>query len=68
MKAANIKALPKEFDFKSNINPYDLTYHAKETKYNYEITWDLGEHIASDTYSKKEFRRRLLKDEFVICQ
>ena len=67
MKVEDIKKLPKEFNFKSNINPYGITYHAKELSHNYEVTWDLGSHIAKDTYSKEEFHRRLLKNEFVIC-
>jgi len=65
MKAEDIKKLPKEFDFKSNNNPWGITYHAKETEHGYEVTWDLSDHIATETYSKEDFRRRLFNDEFV---
>ena len=40
MTCAEIKALPKEFDFKSNINPIGLTYHAVEKEYYYIVTTD----------------------------
>lgn len=65
MKVEDIKALPKEFDFKSNNNLWGIIYHAKETDHNYEVTWDLGDHIATETYSKEDFCRRLFNNEFV---
>ena len=63
MTCEEIKALPKEFDFKSNINPFGLIYHAVEQKDYYVVTndscrWEI---------SKKEIRRHLLKDEYVIA-
>ena len=35
MKVKDIKQLPEEFDFKSNINPFNIIYHAKEEKHRY---------------------------------
>ena len=70
MKAEDILSLPKEFDFKSTINSLtrDMIYHAREIESGYEVTWDLGDHVASCAYSKKEFHRSLLKGEFVVAQ
>lgn len=68
MKVADIKKLPKEFDFKSNNSSFGIIYHAKETKHNYEVTWDLGSHIANCTYTKEGFRRNLLCGAFEVCQ
>ena len=58
-----IKKLPKEFDFKSNINPLGLTYHATEMDDRYVVQcglsmWD---------YDKQNFHNRLLRKEYVIC-
>ena len=69
MLVDDIKKLPKEFDFKSRINPFGITYHAKEEKHSYMVTWNVDtENISQTTYSKKDFRRHLLKDEFVVCR
>ena len=56
-----IKNLPKEFDFKSNINPYKPSYHAKETEDGYVV--DEKWH-----YSKDEFHKYFVRKEFVICE
>ena len=62
MTAAEIKALPKEFDFKSNISSFDLVYHAIEEKHCYVVTHD----DCKWKYDKKEFRRSLLNNDFVV--
>lgn len=59
-----IKNLPKEFDFKSNINPYGLTYHAKEMDDRYIVSTDRIEW----NYSKERLHNHLIKKEFVICK
>ena len=70
MKTEDIKKLPKEFDFLSKINSVTagMLYHARKNGDEYEVTCDLGDYIASYTISKKEFRRSLLNDEFVIVR
>lgn len=65
MKVENIKKLPTEFDFVSRVNPFGILYHAKEQCHNYSVTWSINESNHSTTYSKEEFRRCLLNDEFV---
>lgn len=64
MTTAEIKALPKEFDFKSNINRMGLTYHAVEKEHCYVVTHNDSEWV----YDKKEFRRYLLNNDFVVIQ
>ena len=66
MKVADIKKLPKEFDFKANNSSFGIIYHAKETEHNYEVTWDLGDRVAKCTYTKKSFRKNLLDGAFEI--
>lgn len=62
MTAQEIKALPKEFDFKSNINPVGLTYHAVEKLNCYVVIHGASEWV----YDKHEFHRHLLKDDFYL--
>lgn len=63
MKVKDIKKLPEEFNFKSNINPWGILYHAKKEKHRYKITWE--EH--GECYiEKKVFYRNLLKNNFII--
>ena len=62
MTAQEIKSLPKEFDFKSNINPIGIIYHAIEKEHCYVVTTDHCEW----TYDKHEFRQSLFRDEFVV--
>lgn len=62
MTAQEIKSLPKEFDFKSNINPYGLIYHAVEKEHHYVVTTDTCEW----EYDKHEFRVSLLNGDFVV--
>lgn len=66
MKANGITELPREFDFKSNINPYGITYHAIKEQHQYVVTWKCGESCHQCTYSRNEFHKRLLKGEFEI--
>ena len=68
MKVADIKKMPKEFNFKANNSSFEIIYHAKETEHNYEVTWVLGSHIASCTYTKEGFRRNLFYDAFELCK
>lgn len=68
MKTKDIKELPKEFDFKVKYNPFRIIYHAQETEHGYKVTWNVANRIATVTYSKADFRRRLFNDEFLICQ
>lgn len=64
MTTAEIKALPKEFNFKSNINHMGLTYHAVEEEHCYVVTHNDSRWV----YDKKEFRRNLLNDDFVVLK
>ena len=63
MKVKDIKQLPEEFNFKSKINPFNIIYHAKEEKHRYVVTCEGHRY----TFSKEDFRRRLLNDEYVVC-
>ena len=67
MKAQDIKNLPSEFDFKSCVNPFGITYHAKLENHHYVVTWDINGNNHKDTYSKEEFSRYLFRDEFIPC-
>ena len=62
MTAQEIKALPKEFDFKSNINSMGLTYHAIEKEDGYVVTHEDMEW----SFDKHEFRKKLLNGEYVV--
>ena len=62
MTAQEIKALPKEFDFKSNINPIGLIYHAVEKLNCYVVTHE----DSIWTYDKHEFRKNLLNDDYYL--
>ena len=62
MKVEDIKTLPSTFDFTSRLNPWKIIYHAKEEKHRYVVT--TGEQRY--TFTKEEFRRKLLADVFVI--
>lgn len=64
MIVEEIKNLPKEFDFKSNINRVakDLIYHAVEEKHRYVVTAD-GH---TWTFPKEDFRRSLWCNDFTI--
>ena len=64
MKVDDIKKLSKEFNFKSNINPFGILYHAKETEHGYKVTCDCND--CSWNFSKKEMRRKLFNNEYVI--
>ena len=66
MKTKEIKALPKEFNFKSNINPFNILYHAKEEKHCYKVTC-LDDLNGSWLINKKDFHRHLLDNNFEIC-
>lgn len=59
-----MKNLPKEFDFKSNINPLGLTYHAKEMDDQYVVTTDNCQWV----FNKEEFHKCFVRKEYVICK
>jgi hypothetical protein len=65
MTVKEIKNLPNEFDFVSRINPYGILYHAVKKKHSYEVAWEGTYGKYSYSYSKEEFRRKLLNNEFV---
>jgi hypothetical protein len=60
---AEIKALPKEFDFKSNINP-GLIYHAVKENHCYLVTAD----DCKWAFDEEDIHKHLLNDDFVICK
>lgn len=62
MTAQKITALPREFDFKSNVNPMGLTYHAVEKENCYVVTHEDSQW----TYDKHTFRKCLLYDLYVV--
>lgn len=61
----DIHNLPKEFDFKSNINTIVPIYHAVETECDYLVTADTD---SKWFYTKGEMYSRLLKGDFVIVE
>ena len=58
-----MKNLPKEFDFKSNINPYGLIYHAKEMEDMYVVSTDK----CSWNFNKQHFHNCFVRKDFVVC-
>ena len=66
MKVEDIRKLPGEFDFKSNINLFEILYHAQETEHGYKVTCD--DNICCWNFSKQEMRKRLFDNEFVIIK
>ena len=66
MKVEDIRKLPGEFDFKSNINPFGILYHAQETEHGYKVTCDANN--CCWDFSKQEMRKRLFDNEFVIIK
>lgn len=64
MKVEDIKKLPKKFNFKSKINPFDIVYHAKEIEHGYIVTCDSVD--CNWYFTKADIRRKLLKNEYVI--
>ena len=54
--------LPREFDFKSNINTFGLVYHAVEEASYYVVTHDNCRWI----YSKPDMHNHLSSGKFVI--
>lgn len=65
MKTEDLKNLPKEFDFKSNINTFGLLYHAEDKGDYYKVTC-VGDLDCSWEFDKKSFYRDLLRGNFVI--
>ncbi len=59
-----MKNLPKEFDFKSNINPLDLTYHAIEIDDIYVVTTGEDQWV----YNKEEFHKCFVRKDYVVCK
>lgn len=66
IKVADIKNLPKRFNFKSNINPYEIIYHATEQRHGYKVTCDANS--CKWDFSKEEMYKKLLDNDFEICQ
>lgn len=64
MKVEDIKNLPKKFNFKSNINPFDILYHAKETEHGYIVTCNSSD--ARWYFTKAQIRKKLRNNEYVI--
>lgn len=64
MTTQTIKALPKEFNFKSKTNPFNLTYHAVEEPHCYVVTHEDNKW----TFDKHEFHKSLLDGEYVIVE
>ena len=64
IKVVDIKKLPVEFDFKSNLSPFGILYHAIETKHNYKVTCDINDNCWN--FSKEEMRRRLFNNDYTI--
>ena len=58
-----MKNLPKEFNFKSNINPVPYIYHAKEMDNHYVVTVDDCEW----RFNKDDFHKHFVKKEYVVC-
>jgi hypothetical protein len=56
------EAWPKEFDFKSKINTFGLTYHAVEEPCRYIVTNDNNRWV----YSKPKMHELLLNGDFII--
>lgn len=68
MNVKEIKNLPAQFNFKSNINHLDIVYHAKRERQNCVITWEDGfGHEYREVVSITEMHRHLLYDEYRIC-
>ena len=63
MTVQDIKALPKEFDFKSNINTMGLTYHAVKKENCYIVTTDDCEWV----FSKHDMHKGLLNGDYVVA-
>lgn len=61
----DIKNLPKEFNFKSNINPLNILYHATERENDYVVTSDGG---CLWYFDKAEIHRSLLTGDYVIIK
>lgn len=59
-----MKNLPKEFDFKSNINTLGLIYHAKEMDNYYIVTVDKSKW----NFNKENFHKYFVRKEFEVCK
>lgn len=68
MKVEDIKKLPNEFNFVSNINELmtGTLYHAVRENNNYEITISSDPDTYKWTETVKEFNRLLLSGKFEI--
>ena len=67
MKVVDLKKLPKEFDFESNINSFGIVYHAIETAYGYNIACNINNALRTiDSFSKIEMRKRLFNNDFRV--
>ena len=62
-----VTRLPKEFDFKSNINELGLIYHAKETPQEYyKVSWHFNGKDLSWNFTKKEMMNRISHNQYII--
>ena len=62
----DIKNLPKEFNFKSNLNPCEIIYHAIERKNGYKVSCDV---VKSEwSFTKEEMYNNLLNGNYEITQ
>lgn len=64
MTVSDIKKLPKEFNFKSNVNVYGIVYHAIEQEHGYKVTCDVGANEWN--FTKEEMHRSLLNGDYEI--
>ena len=62
----DIKNLPKEFNFKSNVNVYGIVYHAIEQEHGYKVTCDAGANEWD--FTKEEMHRSLLSGDYEIIR
>lgn len=61
-----IDSLPKEFNFKSNINSFEIVYHAIEHKDGYKVSCDSN--TCEWDFSKREMYKNLLNGNYEIIQ
>lgn len=59
----NYRELSDEFNFKSNINPFGILYHAKRKENCYEVSCDSEYKYY---YTVKEMMRRISNGDYVI--
>lgn len=60
-----VENLPKEFSFKSKLNPCGALYFAKEEDGYYIVTCDA--HSCTYMYTKQDFHKKIRDGEYVVC-